>query len=124
MASIGEVYGKNFKEKAMNDKALHACNILVKNIVNNQLSFRCNSKEMWDNNNMKPNMIKTLCKQVSRNANLEMIHVLKTSKNINAFPYLIKGPVEYFILIDTSKVNTGQTNVYSLYITPDEMFVY
>lgn len=119
MASINEVYGGNFQQQAVNEKALYAANLYASNISHKQFSFRNDSKEMWECNNMKPDIIKALVEQTqSNNPHVRLVHIPKTSNDINMFPYLINGPVEYFTLIDISKVGESRTQIYSLYITP------
>lgn len=125
MASIGEVYGSNFQQQASLDKAMHAANIFAQNIAHKQFNFRNNSSDMWNGNNMKPEVIVALKNQShTNNPNLELVHISKTSDKINAFPYLINGPVEYFVVVDTEHADKGKTQVYSIYITPNLMTAY
>lgn len=119
MASIGEVYGNNFQTKAVHDKAAYVAKLYAANIVHKQFSFRNEGHNMFMNNNMKPEMIETLIHQVrTNNPKFRLVHVKKTSNDINMFPYLINGAVEYFIIIDMSG---KQTQLYSVYITPTQM---
>ncbi len=114
MASIGEVYGNNFQSKAINDRALYAAKLFATNIVHKEFSFRNDCGSMWSQHNMKPDVIQALCDQVKLNNQLfRLIHVHKTSPNINRFPYLINGAVEYFNVVDIEK-----NRIYSVYITP------
>jgi len=125
MASIGEVYGTNFQQQASLDKAIHAANIFAQNISHKQFNFRNNSSDMWNGNNMKPKVIEALCKQCTiNNPNVELTYISKTSEMINAFPYLINGAVEYFVVTDTEHSGKGKTQVYSIYITPNYMTAY
>uniref|UniRef100_A0A6C0J6Z1 Uncharacterized protein n=1 Tax=viral metagenome TaxID=1070528 RepID=A0A6C0J6Z1_9ZZZZ len=125
MASIGEVYGSNFQQQASLDKALHASNIFAQNIAHKQFNFRNNSESMWNGNNMKPEIINALKKQVNTNKqSMEVVHISKTSDMINSFPYLINGAVEYFVIIDTEHADKGKTQVYSIYLTPNIMTAY
>jgi hypothetical protein len=78
---------------------------------------------MWEGNNMKKDIIKTMLGQVhAMNSNMRLVHVSKTSDDINMFPYLIIGPVEYFVLVDMT--GGDKTQLYSLYITPTNMSSY
>jgi hypothetical protein len=40
------------------------------------------------------------------------------------FPYIINGPVEYFVAIDTEGTAKGRTQIYSIYVTPLKMDAY
>lgn len=125
MANINDVYGNNFQQKAVIDKALHASGIFAQNIAHKQFNFRNKSEDMWDGNNMKQEIIAALKQQVhAGNSNMELIHISKTSPMINAFPYLVNGAVEYFMAVDTQGSTDGKTQVYSLYITPSCMCAY
>ncbi len=122
MASINEVYGKQFREKAVLDKALNAAKLLSTNIAHKQFNFRHESPDMWNGNNMKEEVINTLVKSPSAlNPNLRVIHISKTSNEIDMFPYLINGPVEYFVVIETTDKDT---RIYSIYITSMKMEAY
>lgn len=125
MASIGEVYGSNFQQQASLDKAMHAANIYAQNIAHKQFKFRNDSSDMWNGNNMKPEVIVALKRQCQvNNPNVELVHISKTSNMINVYPSLINGAVEYFMLVDTEHSDKGKTQVYSLYITPNHMSAY
>jgi hypothetical protein len=120
MASINEVYGKQFQEKAVLDKALNAAKLLSSNIAHKQFNFRNESPDMWNGNNMKAEVIQTLVNTPSTmNPNLRVIHIRKTSNEIDMFPYLINGPVEYFVVIEMS--GEAATRIYSIYITSMKM---
>lgn len=119
MASIGEVYGNDFKEKSTYDKAVYVAKLYATNIVHKQFSFRNEGVAMWNGHNMKPEIIKSLIELVhNSNPKFRLMHIKKTSNDINMFPYLINGPVEYFVIVDMS---TSQTQLYSIYITPTQM---
>lgn len=123
MASIGDVYGSGFHDTAVKDRALYAAKLYATNIVHRQFSFRNDSYEMWDGNNMKKDIIAALLTHVQRaNSDMRLIHVNKTTTDINMFPYLIIGPVEYFVLVDMSA--REKTQLYSIYITPTHMSSY
>lgn len=125
MASINEVYGNNFKETATMDKAVYAAKLLATNIAHKQFNFRNEAPEMWQGNNMKPDVIRALTSHASSaNPNLRVIHINKTSKDVNMFPFLINGPVEYFIVVDTEHTAKGKTQIYSVYITNMKMEAY
>ncbi len=125
MASINEVYGDNFKASAITDKAVYAAKLLSSNIAHKQFNFRNETPEMWEGNNMKADIIKVLTKHPSSlNANIRVVHIPKISKDINMFPFLINGPVEYFVVIDTEKAINNQTQIYSIYITNMKMEAY
>ena len=122
MASINEVYGGQFKEQSVMDKALYAVKLFGTNIAHKQFSFRNDTPDMWNKNNMKPEVIQALIKHVpSVNPNINIVHIPKTSKDINMFPYLINGPVEYFAVVDTEHSTSGKTQIYSIYITTLKM---
>lgn len=119
MASIGEVYGNDFQQKAIYDKALYVAKLYASNIVHKQFTFRNEGQSMWNGNNMKPEIIQALANQVqANNPKFRLVHISKTSSDINMFPYLINGAVEYFIVVDMSG---EQTQLYSIYITPNKM---
>lgn len=119
MASIGEVYGDNFKQQAVYDKAVYVAKLYATNIVHKQFSFSNEGQAMWNGNNMKPEIIKSLMVQVrANNPKFRILHVDKTTPKVNMFPYLINGAVEYFIVVDMSG---ERTQLYSVYITPSKM---
>ena len=125
MASISEVYGNKFVESSSLDKAIHAVKLYATNIAHRQFVFRNEVPDMWVQNNMKPEIIKALLDHVTLvNSNMTMIHISKTSRDINMFPYLINGPVEYFIVFDTEQSSKGKTQLYSIYITTLKMEAY
>jgi hypothetical protein len=123
MASLNAVYGDNFQAVAVKDKALYVAKLHATNITHKQFSFRQESLEMWQGNNMKPEIITTIVQMVmSINNGFRLIHIPKTSERINIFPYLIDGPVEYFVVVDFSI--SDKTQLYSIYITPQQMEAY
>ena len=121
MSSINEVYGSSFQENAVKDKAMYAAKLYATNIAHKQFNFRNESPDMWVGHNMRPDVIPAFLSLVpSVNPNMRLIHVPKMDQEkINMFPYLIKGPVEYFILVDMSPKT--KTQLYSLFITPFNM---
>jgi len=122
MAAIGEVYGSDFRERAVHDKAAYVAKLYAANIVHKQFNFRNEGQTMWNGNNMKPEIIATLAEQVRiNNPKFRLHHVVKTSEDINMIPYLINGAVEYFVVIDMSG---ERTQLYSIYITPNQMAAY
>jgi hypothetical protein len=122
MASINEVYGAKFQEKATLDKALNAAKLLSTNIAHKQFNFRNESPDMWVKNNMRPEAIQAIVEgPTAINPNLKVVHISKTSNDIDMFPYLINGPVEYFVVIDTEK---EPAKIYSIYITSMKMEAY
>jgi hypothetical protein len=119
MASIGEVYGNDFQQRAVHDKAAHVAKLYASNIVHKQFSVRNEGQSMWDGNNMKPDIISALEAQVQgNNAKFRLKHISKTSDDINMIPYLINGAVEYFVVVDMSGEHT---QLYTVYITPNLM---
>lgn len=118
MASIGEVYGNDFQKRATHDKAVYVAKLYATNIVHRQFSFRNEGQSMWNGHNMKPEIIRILTEQVRlANPKFRLQHIDKTSGEVNIFPYLINGPVEYFVVVDMSK----NVQLYSIYITPTHM---
>lgn len=123
MASLNAVYGDKFQEQAIKDKALYVAKLYATNIVHRQFAFRQESIEMWQGCNMKPDIIQIIMQLVpSINNGFRLMHIPKTSNRINIFPYLIDGPVEYFVVVDFT--NQNKTQMYSIYITPQSMEVY
>jgi hypothetical protein len=125
MAKIGEVYGQNFDSQSRQSKATYAANLYARNIVHREFNFRNSSKEMWNGNNMKPEIIQFLVDQVKRNNNMfRLVHIAKSGSKarLQIFPYLINGAVEYFTVVDLS--NKDKTQIYSIYITPEMMEAY
>jgi len=119
MASIGEVYGNDFQQKAVYDKAVYVAKLYASNIAHKQFTFRNEGESMWNGNNMKPEILDALAQQVAmNNPKFRLKHICKTSNDINMFPYLINGAVEYFVIIDMSG---DKTQLYSIYITPNRM---
>ncbi len=122
MANINEVYGTKFQENATLDKALNAAKLLSTNIAHKQFNFRNESQDMWVGNNMRSEVIKAIVNgPPAINSNLKVVHISKTSGDIDMFPYLINGPVEYFIVVDTEK---EPAKIYSIYITSMKMEAY
>lgn len=119
MASINDVYGNDFQERATHDKASYVAKLYAANIVHKQFSFRNEGDTMWVGNNMKPEIISALIDQVkSNNSKFRLHHVNKTTPQVNMFPYLINGAVEYFVVVD---MTGNKTQLYSIYITPKHM---
>jgi len=119
MANIGEVYGKNFQQQASHDKAVYVAKLYASNIVHKQFNFPNEGASMWNGNNMKPEIIKALCDQVrTNNDKFRLVHISKTSQDINMFPYLVNGAVEYFVVVE---MVSDKVQLYSIYITPNRM---
>ena len=122
MASIDDVYGAGFHDKAVMDRALYAVKLYATNIVHKQFSFRNDSYEMWDGMNMRREIIEALLSSVRKlSGNMRCVHIDKRTEDVNMFPYHIVGAVEYFVLVE---MVGGVTQLYSLYITPTNMCVY
>lgn len=125
MSSISQVYGSNFQEEASVARMEHTTRLLSTNICHKQFTFRNNNQDLFTKSNMKPSAVEMLQKQVaSLNNELKLIRIDKTSPNVNMLPYHINGPVEYFAVMDLSKVKDGKTQVYFIYITPILMEAY
>lgn len=119
MASIGEVYGQNFKQQASHDKAVYVAKLYASNIVHKQFNFSNEGAAMWNGNNMKPEIIKALSEQVRTNdSKFRLVHISKTGPDINMFPYLVNGAVEYFVVVEMIQ---DKVQLYSIYITPNRM---
>ena len=120
MATIGEVYGQNFKEVSHFEKAKYGAKNHGKNIANRQFSFRQNTFEMWNGENMTKDCIEILCQTVRENKHMRIVHIDKQDhRRLSALPYLINGPVEYFVVVDLEPKFKSQA--YTLYITPTKM---
>lgn len=119
MAQIGEVYGTNYSEQSKIERMKYAVKLISANIANKNLMFRHDSSEMWAGNNMRKEAIKMLMEQVQRlNPKFKITYVDKTTSKVNMFPYLINGPVEYFVVTDLSE---DQIKLYQIYVTPSLM---
>ena len=119
MAQIGEVYGTNYSEQSKIERMKYAVKLISANIANKNLMFRHDSSEMWAGNNMHKEAIKMLMEQVQRlNPKFKITYVDKTTSKVNMFPYLINGPVEYFVVTDLSE---DQIKLYQIYVTPSLM---
>jgi hypothetical protein len=121
MASLSEVYGENYKNQSVAAALTQAAKIYATNMSQRQFNFRNDTPEMWQGNNMKTDAINLLQTYVQNmNPEMRLIHCDKTQPNeINCFPYLKNGAVEYFLLVDTK--GEEQARVYSLSITPQQM---
>lgn len=119
MAEIGEVYGKDYAQTSKLEKIKYTVKLLASNIANRNFTFRHDSSDMWTNGNMPIEAIKLLLEQVQKiNPKFKITYVDKTSAQVNIFPFLINGPVEYFIVTDLSE---DRVKIYSLYISPSIM---
>ena len=117
MASINEVYGKNYEQEASDSRMSRSAGLVANNIAGLNLSDRYDSSAMWEGDNMKAEAIQIILRQVrAANDKFYIYHVNKTSKNINMFPYLLNGPVEYFRVVDLERYR-----VYFIYVTPYNM---
>lgn len=123
MSNISEVYGDSFQKKAVLDKALYAIKLYASNIAHKQFSFRNENNDMWQGHDMKPEVLQAFETYIKQNnKNMRIVHVDKgDAQSMNMFPYLIKGAVEYFVVVD---MGTSKTQLYSLYITPLKMEAY
>ena len=114
MASVQEVYGTNYNVEACYQRLNYSAKVLSANISELSFKIRHDSEYMWQGNNMKPEATKLLVEKVQNmNPSFIMTHVDKRSKEINMFPYLIDGEVEYFRIVDLRKCR-----IYLIYITP------
>jgi hypothetical protein len=121
MSSISEVYGNTFQETSIREKGLYAVKLYASNIGHKQFNFRNDTPELWSGNNIKSEFIQAFQSAVRHsNAKMRIVHMNKFNPvEMNVFPYLIKGPVEYFILVDMTPEH--KTQLYSFYITPFNM---
>lgn len=119
MADIGDVYGKDYSQQSRLGRMRHSVKLIGNNIAHRKLSFRHDSGFMWQGQNMQREAIVGLIQQVqSVNPQLRLTHVAKTSDKVNMFPFLVNGPVEYFVLTDL----TGkEVKLFSLYVSPSIM---
>lgn len=119
MAEISSVYGKDFQQKSKLDSAKATAKLIANNIAHKEFVFRYNSDAMWNGNNMTKEAINHLLSAVHAiSKTMFLQHVDKTSSKVNMFPYLINGPVEYFVLVDNSE---DIVSIICLYITPTIM---
>jgi len=119
MATINEVYGETYQKQSKTERMKFAVKLISSNIANKNFTFRHDSSEMWINSNIQKDAIKLLIQSVQTlNNKLKLTYVDKTTSKVNMFPYLINGPVEYFVLTDLSE---DQIKLYQLYITPSLM---
>ena len=117
MAEIGEVYGNNYQEQSECERVKYATKILGTNLAHKKFSIMYDSSSMWNQSNMKEVAIKQIISQVQGvNNKLRLTHVDKRTDKVNMFPYLINGPVEYFVL-----TNLDEAKMYSIFITPTMM---
>jgi len=120
MASVNEVYGNNFAERAQIDKAIYVGKLCGTNIAHKQFNFRNDNSAMWVGGRLRPEALQSLIETVKTvNPNMRLVYADKTTSAINRFPYLINGLVEYFNAIELKE---GQ--IYSLYITASQMEVF
>ena len=120
MATINEVYGNDYQQRAGDARILHAVRLYVTNMAHKQFTFRNSAPELFNGGNMHPEVVQLMQAQLKElNPDLVLVHVPKTSEDVNMFPYLINGPVEYFSIVEVSKNQT-----YFLYITPLVMEAY
>ena len=115
MASISEAYGSNYQEKSCAEAIMSNARLMSNNIINRKFTFRYSSNAMWSGANMKQEGIKALITLTNRNQGTRIKHISKTGPGTSMFPYLINGPVEYFVVVD---LKSNPTKLYSIYITP------
>jgi hypothetical protein len=115
MASISEAYGSNYKEQSCKDAIMANVRLITNNIINRKLTFRYDSRTMWSNLNMKQSAIEVLTSEINKDSKTRIKHIPKTSQDTSMFPYLINGPVEYFVIVD---LKTTPVKIYSIYISP------
>ncbi len=119
MARIDETYGADFAQQSLMGRIKYSVQLLGTNIAHKNFTFRHDSASLWKGANMHKDAIVELIKQVQNvNPKFRVTHIDKTTPKRNMFPYLIAGPVEYFVVTDL----TGDTiQIYSVYITPSNM---
>ncbi len=115
MASISEAYGSNYKESSCKEAVMSNARLMANNIINRKLTFRYSNQAMWTGSNMSQNAINSLLSAINSDPKTRIKHILKTSQDTSMFPYLVNGPVEYFVVID---LKSNPTKLYSIYITP------
>ena len=115
MASIAEAYGSNYQEKSCTEAIISNARLISNNIANRKFTFRYSSNAMWSGANMKLEGIKVLVDLCNQNPGTRIKHISKTGPDTVMFPYLINGPVEYFVVVD---LKSNPTQLYSIYITP------
>ena len=114
MASVQEVYGKNYNVEACYQRLNYSAKILATNIAELNFKIRHDSDQLWDGNNMKPEAVKLIIDKVQNiNPHFVMDHIGKSTQLVNMFPYLIDGAVEYFRIVDLLR-----KRIYLMYITP------
>jgi hypothetical protein len=121
MSNISEVYGPTYQEKSILEKAIYGIKLYASNIAHKQFSFRNETPDMWVGPNMKGQVIQALAAFVQQNnPNMRVVHLDKADPQaLKMLPYFVKGPVEYFAVVDMTPAT--KTQIYTLYITPTVM---
>jgi hypothetical protein len=116
MSSIKDAFGSNYKIAACNSKIQYITKIIANNVAHLNFGFKLDDTSIiWEQNNMKPDYIsKIVIDIMSINQKFRVHHIQKDSPAINMFPYFLKGPVEYFRILD---ISNGK--IYLFYITPN-----
>ena len=114
MADVADVYGNQFQSQSFHDRIKNVARLLGTNIAHKNFPFRLEAESVFCKHNMHEEAIKQVIIQVqATNKMLRLTHVNKLSDKINIFPYLINGPVEYFVLTDLA-----EKKLIMLYISP------
>src|SRR3989344_7115990 len=101
MASIGEVYGNDFKERSKKEKIVYSAKLIATNLAHKEFAFRSESFDMWEGHNMYQDAINTIVTHIPTvNPNCRAVYIDKRTDKVNMLPYLINGAVEYFSMVD------------------------
>ena len=121
MASINDVYGKNYETKAYESKIISIINNIGRNLGNEHYRFSLNDiNEIFQGESMPTNVINALLNKVNKSDSIIIRHINKLSNEINMIPiFILNSPVEYFYIIDKKK-----KRAYFIYITPTEVNAY
>jgi hypothetical protein len=118
MASVQEVYGRDYAGEALLGRIKYSANALSQNIAQLQFNMRHESDTLWKGNNMLKEavgLIKTQVFNLAPHLKIDQIDKTQTEQT-KMLPYLIDGAVEYFRILDYKR-----KKIYLIYVTPFNM---
>ena len=120
MATIDDVYGKNFNREAFAGRVNHIVDLISSNFANLSFQLRHNYSPLFRQGGMDPREIaEIVAKTRTLNPNLLVTPINKNTDEVRMLPYLLTIPAEYFRITDLA-----HQKIYLVYVSTESMEAY
>jgi len=120
MATIDDVYGKNFTQEAFVGRVNHIVDLIASNFANLSFQLRHNYSPLFRQGGMDPSEIaQIVAKTQTLNPSLIVTPIHKNTEEVRMLPYLMTIPAEYFRIVDLTR-----QKIYLVYVSTESMEAY